>query len=277
MKRIILCIVGVFAVFGGIPTIAYAQNAELFFTAAKTPLVGVTYPVVLKLKSTQQSANAISAVVTFQPNEMEVVSISRAGSVVNFWAAEPAFSNRDGVISFEGVVLNPGFQGESGILATMHIRPKKVGTLTLRYREGSVLANDGKATPLATTLGVLSRSVDLPPLPPPTKEQQKEAPPSVIPEKVVEYVRVFESYIPPSIIYTLVFLVLLVMFLLGGLLVLIYLRTHKPDRTWGRAFLDLRRHIRDLYVLEVRKGITDREKEVFKKVEKDIKDIERRQ
>ena len=61
-------------------------------------------------------------------------------------------SNR---ISFEGVILNPGFQGNNGVIFQVTFLAKKAGLVSLTFNEGSILANDGLGT---NVLAVLSPS-----------------------------------------------------------------------------------------------------------------------
>lgn len=121
--------------------------ATLFVTpASSTPSVGETFSVTVYVASTDQSINALSGVLNFSRTSMEVVSISKNNSIVNFWAKEPTFSNQNGTIEFEGVVFNPGFTGAGGRVLTINFRPKAEGSTTLDFRSGSVLANDGLGT-----------------------------------------------------------------------------------------------------------------------------------
>ena len=43
-----------------------------------------------------------------------MTSLSESSSVINFWATQPSFSNTDGTVHFEGVILSPGFTGGRG-------------------------------------------------------------------------------------------------------------------------------------------------------------------
>jgi len=77
--------------------------------------------------------------------------------VVNLWTTEPIVT-RDR-ISFEGIVLNPGFQGERGQVLQITFRAKQAGTASLKFEEGSILANDGRASNLLIALGSANFSV----------------------------------------------------------------------------------------------------------------------
>ncbi len=105
-----------------------------------------TFSVTVYVSSDKQSLNAVSGNLTFPNDKLEVVSVSKSGSIFNFWVQEPSFSNANGKISFEGVVLNPGFQGNSGRLVSVNFKTKSSGSAKVAFSAASVLANDGKGT-----------------------------------------------------------------------------------------------------------------------------------
>ncbi|MSR76283.1 MAG: hypothetical protein EXS68_01675 [Candidatus Ryanbacteria bacterium] len=257
------------------PMAVLAENAQLFFTTNSSKAsVGSVFPLVVRFTDQVESVNAISATLSFQPEFAEIVSISRNSSIINVWAQEPKFSNSSGTASFEGVILNPGFQGSSAMLVTLNVRPKKTGNLVFSITDNAVLANDGNATPLKTSVSRFEIAV-IPALPPPKQQEKKEveAPKAPVEKEIV---KVIERYIPVIVLQIIVFLVLVVFLLLGVVITLMYMRMHRTERSWKRVLFDLKRHIRDLYVLESRRGFAEHEKESFQKIEKDIKDIEKK-
>ncbi|MDO8558519.1 MAG: cohesin domain-containing protein [bacterium] len=126
---------------------AQAAGATLFISPATgTSAVGVNFSVSFRLNSGGVSINAAEGNLAYEPDELEVVSISKSGSIFNIWTQEPVFSNTAGSISFGGGVPSPGFNGSSGLIFTATLRLKKSVSTTLRYVSGSVLANDGQGT-----------------------------------------------------------------------------------------------------------------------------------
>jgi hypothetical protein len=85
-------------------------------------------------------------VLTFPADKFQIVSLSKNSSIINFWATEPTFSNSGGVVRFEGVILNPGFQATRGAVLTLNLKAKSVGNAALTFSSASVLANDGQGT-----------------------------------------------------------------------------------------------------------------------------------
>jgi hypothetical protein len=103
--------------------------------------------------SSDSAINAISGVLIFPQDKLEVISLSKDGSIMNLWVREPAFSNTGGTISLEGVVLNPGFVGNSGKILTVNFKTKSAGSAHISFNSGSVLANDGYGTNVLSSLG----------------------------------------------------------------------------------------------------------------------------
>ncbi|MBI2037310.1 MAG: hypothetical protein HYT15_00030 [Candidatus Magasanikbacteria bacterium] len=113
--------------------------------------VGKTFTISVYVSSADQAMNAASGEIDVPTDKLEVVSISKSGSIFSLWAQEPSFSA--GSVRFEGVVLNPGFKGSSGKLVTFTLRAKAAGEADVRFSSGSVLANDGNGTNILTGMG----------------------------------------------------------------------------------------------------------------------------
>lgn len=128
-------------------TINSAEAATMQFSPATGNYnLGATFSVGVFVSSPTQAMNAASGVISFPTDKLEVISISKAGSIFNLWAQEPVFSNTSGTVSFEGIVFTPGFTGNNGRIITINFRTKKSGLVALRMTSGSILANDGQGT-----------------------------------------------------------------------------------------------------------------------------------
>src|SRR3989344_2369655 len=97
------------------------------------------------------SLNAISSPVLISPTFVTIQSVSKASSIIDFWITEPAIDRTSGVINFEGVALS-GFQGSSGIIATIKLKAVKIGTGRILFQSGQILANDGEGTDITGNL-----------------------------------------------------------------------------------------------------------------------------
>ncbi len=108
--------------------------------------VGTTFSASFFVSSANQSVNAASGSFSFSKENLEIVSSSKVGSIFSLWVQEPSYSNSSGTGSFEGVITNPGFTGNTGKLVSYTFRVKAAGTGTIKMLSSSVLANDGNGT-----------------------------------------------------------------------------------------------------------------------------------
>lgn len=130
------------------------QAATLYFSPnSGSYSVGQTFSVSILVSSTDQTMNAVSGSVSFPKELLQVTSLSKTSSVVSLWVQEPSFSNSDGTVNFEGIVLNPGFTGSSGKIITLNFKVRATGKAPLSFTTSSVLANDGKGTNILSTAG----------------------------------------------------------------------------------------------------------------------------
>ena len=159
MRKVLFFVLHIFIGLAALPAFAFAATLT-FSPGALTASVGDTFPVSLNVGSSDQAINAVSGTVSFPANLLEVVSIQRAGSVIGFWVQEPAFSNANGQVSFEGVIPNPGFTGAAGKIVSVTFRVKKTGTAELAYQSGSVLANDGLGTEVFSGKGSVTIEIE---------------------------------------------------------------------------------------------------------------------
>lgn len=138
-------------VFFSLNQIAFSASPSLFFSSPPRQVeVGDRLTLDLKVRASDEPINAITGSISFPAELLNVANISKSKSIMNFWTQDPkVVKNR---ILFEGIILNPGFIGENGVLFSVTFEAKKAGTADLRYIEGAVLANDGYGTNLLTTL-----------------------------------------------------------------------------------------------------------------------------
>lgn len=157
--------------------------------------VGNTFSVNVHVGSADQSMNAASGIITFPAQNLEVVSVSKSGSIFTLWPEEPTFSNTSGQVKFEGVVFNPGFTGSSGKILSITFKTKKAGSANLNITSAAVLANDGTGTDILTSTRGASATL-----------RDRQAPPPSIqliePEEKIQEVPIIEPNVevvmPPS-------------------------------------------------------------------------------
>ena len=119
------------------------------------------------LLNTDQPANAVYGIVAYPTKYINVISVNNTNSIIDFWVNKPSFSNfgNSGNITFEGIILNPGFTGSGGKIANIVFRAKEQGSADIKITELAILANDGLGTNIAS-VGGQSNFVFTPPLPP---------------------------------------------------------------------------------------------------------------
>lgn len=114
---------------------------------------GENFTISIKVE-TDLAINAIEGVFSFPTRYLEVIKINKSNSIINLWIQEPSFSNIGdfGNVSFEGVILNPGFTGPAGKIIDVVFLVKNKGAVELELLKTAILANDGLGTNV-TTLG----------------------------------------------------------------------------------------------------------------------------
>ncbi len=143
-----------------IPNAFKASAATLLLSPnSGTYTKGSYFTVNVLVSSADKVMNAASGIISFPANLISVSSISKSSSIFGFWAQEPASSNIEGTISFEGVVLPPWYQGSSGNIISITFKALAPGTANLSFTSGSVLAADGSGTDITTGTGQASYTI----------------------------------------------------------------------------------------------------------------------
>jgi hypothetical protein len=140
---------GLLIVFGAASHVDAASLAVSPSTAVYTS--GQVFTVNIVVNTDGKSVNAAEGSLSFNPNELSVVSVDRNNSIFNLWVAEPAFSNSAGTISFSGG-LPSGYSGRVGTIMSVTFRAVGSGAVRANFRDGSVLANDGRGTNILTSM-----------------------------------------------------------------------------------------------------------------------------
>ena len=104
-------------------------------------------------ESATVALNAVSGVIAYPQDLLDLVSVSKNQSIISLWVQEPTFSNTSGTVRFEGIVLNPGFIGSNGKIITLTFKVKAKGSASLTFSSGSMLANDGEGTEVPSVKG----------------------------------------------------------------------------------------------------------------------------
>jgi len=140
LSNVLLIVVGI------LPVMVQANSVSLYLSpSSNTYQVDDVFSVAVKVNSGGIAINASEGVLVFNPSELQVISISRNGSIFSLWTTEPSFSNSTGYINFGGGVPN-SFIGNSGTIITINFKAKVNAVTQVNFSSGSVLAADGKGT-----------------------------------------------------------------------------------------------------------------------------------
>ncbi len=136
-----------------------ANAASLSLTPSNySPNVGDTFTVSVFVSTTSDKAiNAISGKISYPADKLSIVSLSKANSIVNVWTTEPV--KEGDTVHYEGIVLNPGYNGTKGKITTITFKAKTSGVANLNFSSASVLANDGFGTNVLDKTGTVNITI----------------------------------------------------------------------------------------------------------------------
>lgn len=124
-----------------------ANAATLYFSPSKGDFtVGNLLTTNVLVNTQEEEINNSDAIINFPAGLLEVVSVSKSGSIFSLWVEEPAFSNSAGTITFNGGLPTPGFNGAAGKIVSIVFRVKSAGSASLVFSSAAVRANDGYGT-----------------------------------------------------------------------------------------------------------------------------------
>jgi hypothetical protein len=176
-----------------------ADAATLYLTPSSSNItVGNISTVNILVNTDGVAINNAEVVVNFPKDLLEIVSVSKSGSIFSLWVAEPVFSNGSGTLSFNGGAPTPGFNGSADKALSVVFRAKNTGSATLLFSSSSVRANDGFGTDVLTGTGQANINITAvkitPPPPAPDPISTPEAIPEVIPPVPVPLTPILIDY-----------------------------------------------------------------------------------
>jgi len=146
-KKIIFCLI-LLSTFYFLFSVSSAKAASLYFSpSAGNYYEGENFTITIKAEA-DVAINAIEGVFSFPTRYLEVIRLNKTNSIINLWIQKPSFSNVGdfGNVSFEGVILNPGFIGSDGKIIDVVFLVKNKGVVDLEFLRAAILANDGFGT-----------------------------------------------------------------------------------------------------------------------------------
>jgi len=129
-----------------------AASGSLYITPSTgTYVVGGSFTVSIKVNTGGDPVNAAEGTLIYDKDLLDVVSISKGGSIFSLWAVDPKDTGSS--ISFGGGIPHPGYTGTAGTLFSITFKTIKTGTAQISFSSGAVLANDGKGTNILSSMG----------------------------------------------------------------------------------------------------------------------------
>ena len=135
-------VVAAFLMFG---SSAFAATVSLGSSVSQVDS-GALFSVSVNVNSQGQAINNAEAVINFPPDLVQVTSLNLNGSIFSLWVEQPAFSNTDGTVTFNGGIPNPGYTGAGGHILTIQFKSKAPGAAQFTFASAAVRANDGLGT-----------------------------------------------------------------------------------------------------------------------------------
>lgn len=132
-----------FALFALFPLISDAAMLSVHPSAAEQH-ASLPFTVEIRIAS-DETINAASGSILFPPDTFEILSVSTASSVFDYWPVEASIYKEAGIVHFEGVALS-GFQGSEGTVLVVSVRALREGSAVATFLSGHVLADDGQGT-----------------------------------------------------------------------------------------------------------------------------------
>lgn len=131
---------------------ATAEAATIYFSPSSGNFsVGDLLNTSVLVNTQSKAINNADAVINFPSAFLEVVSVNKSGSIFSLWVEEPSFSNSAGIISFNGGLPTPGFNGTAGRIINIVFRVHSTGSASLVFSSAAVRANDGYGTDILQT------------------------------------------------------------------------------------------------------------------------------
>jgi hypothetical protein len=152
-----------------------ANAAEIILSSdIKNIKVGDQFEVAFLLNTKDESINAVESAIIFPQNILELKEIKSSNSIISFWSQPPKASGNQ--INFSGVVPG-GYAGRNGYVFSMIFQARAEGVSTIEISKIMALRNDGKGTPVQTTISELQLVVEGKAVAPKIVTQEKDTDP----------------------------------------------------------------------------------------------------
>lgn len=128
-------------------------GVSLYFPPlSENPRMGRNFTVTLKVDSLAQKVTAINGDLSFSDEKLQIVGISKVGSIINLWRQEPTPRTSSGKIIFQGDVAGPGFIGNGGTVFSVIFKVKSPGIASILWNGAEAFSEPGKKNNIISDL-----------------------------------------------------------------------------------------------------------------------------
>ncbi|MDD5032806.1 MAG: hypothetical protein PHC85_01670 [Candidatus Pacebacteria bacterium] len=140
-----------------------SASSLVFSPSSGTFTAGSVFDVSVFLDTEDESVNAVSVLIKFPPEKIQLVSPTTGQSIIDMWVSQPKFNNQTGIIELKGGMPG-GMNVQKGLITKLSFRVKSIGSAALKFLdESQVLLNDGMGTESLKHAGNAFFSFVLPP------------------------------------------------------------------------------------------------------------------
>lgn len=136
-------------------------GVSLYFPPlSENPRMGRNFTVTLKTDSLAQKVTAINGELSYSDEKLQIIGISKVGSIVNLWRQEPTLRNSSGKIVFQGDVAGSGFIGNGGTVFSIIFKPKSPGVASMLWSGAEAFGDPNKKNNIISNLENLDFSIE---------------------------------------------------------------------------------------------------------------------
>jgi len=135
------------------PTFAESDASLYLSPSTGAYSIGELFAVGVNINTNGKTINTAEGTISFNKDELEVMSISKEGSILTSWPSEPEFSNREGMVSFGGSTRKDGYTGNNGKILSIVFKALQSKASTVKFSMGAAIAaTDGLGTNILTSM-----------------------------------------------------------------------------------------------------------------------------
>lgn len=130
-------------------TTSLSAEAVVYLTPyVDTPIkIGDTLDIDVNVNA-KAAINAIGTTITFSPDAIEIIGVSKKKSFLDLWTEETAIKESAGEVHFSGGTIHKAGLIGTGTALTLTVRAKRSGHTIISITDADLYASDGEGTPV---------------------------------------------------------------------------------------------------------------------------------